>query len=516
MFICNRVSITLKNGNQLVENLNLVLNDGDKLALIGEEGNGKTTLLKCFYDPLLVEPYALYQGQQNLVSDEIAYLPQALEDEWLEKTTLDFLLQKELDSEKDFDIYHHFFDVEKLFHTFDLDLDLLEHPRLIKTLSGGEKIKLQLVKLFMTKAKLFLLDEPTNDIDIETIAIFESVIKQINTPIIFISHDEMLLSHVANQILHLEQIKRQKLAKFNYEKIGYQDYISMRKRQISQHNRDAYRTQKDYEKRRQTLMHQHLLVENDLDRANGNQPSLGRLLAKKMRNVKSQEKKLSEMEVLDYYREEEAMNLFFDDSVSLPNGKVILDLTLDRLVAGDKELAKNIELKIVGPEHIAIIGINGSGKTTLIRQILNDLKTKVGIHVGYMPQDYHELLDPSMSAVEYLQSKLGYETTLKSQIMTFLGALNFIESEMTSPISTLSSGLKAKLYLLELVMAKNDVIVLDEPTRNLSPLSNPVVRIILNKFKGAIIMVTHDRTLIHEVASTTYTLTKDGLSKTII
>ena len=508
MFFCQGLSLTLKNGNQIITDFNMVLNNGDKLALMGEEGSGKSTLLKFLYDSRLIDSYCFYKGSTNLEKSSIAYLPQTIENHWLNFSAIEFLAHETIDSDFDYETYNHLFDIEQWFDYLLLDKTLLDETRKISTLSGGEKIKLQLVKILRKHPKLILLDEPTNDLDISTLEVFEQLMNRIETPIIFISHDETLLTNVATQILHLEQIKHQKLAKSHYEKMGYQTYVEYRQRQIEQHNRKAYRTKKEQEKRRQILMHQHLLVENDLDRASGQSPAEGRILAKKMKNIKSQEKRLSEMEVVDYYKQEEQMSLFFDDQVSLPKGKVILDLHLDELRVGHRRLAGQIDIKIVGPEHVFIIGPNGSGKTTLIRHILAGLEKTKNIRIGYMPQNYEEGFDITISPVAYLQSKLGYDTKMKSQIMTFLAVLNFIEEEMNSPIHTLSGGLKAKLYLLEMVMNKYDVLLLDEPTRNLSPLSSPTVIDMLNKFKGALIVVTHSRMLLSAVSSTTYLLSE--------
>lgn len=128
-----------------------------------------------------------------------------------------------------------------------------------------------------------------------------------------------------------------------------------------------------------------------------------------------------------------------------------------------------------------------------------------------MPQNYDEELDLNISAVMYIQEYLGYDNETKSKIMSCLGALNFIEEEMNSKISSLSGGQKAKLYLLKLVLCQNNVILLDEPTRNLSPLSAGVVRRIISSFKGTLIVISHDRAFIDEVASSVYELRSEGL-----
>ena len=150
--------------------------------------------------------------------------------------------------------------------------------------------------------KLYLFDEPTNDIDLQTIEIIERFMLNTTIPIIFISHDEMLLSNVSNMILHIEQIDRKTKMKFTLEKVNYQTYVSNRIRKINQQNMDAYRTHKEKERKRQILMHQHQLVENHIN-AEVKNPANGRILVKKMRNILAQEKKLEKMKVVEYAAE---------------------------------------------------------------------------------------------------------------------------------------------------------------------------------------------------------------------
>ena len=364
----------------------------------------------------------------------------------------------------------------------------------------------------MMQPKLYLFDEPTNDIDLQTIEIIERFMQNTTIPIIFISHDEMLLSNVANMILHLEQIDRKTKMKFTLEKVNYQEYVENRSRRINQQNMDAYRTQKEKERKRQILMHQHQLVENHIN-AEVKNPANGRILVKKMRNILAQEKKLEKMQVIEYAEVEEEINLFFDESINLPSGKTILNIENYDIVIDNKLLSTNINLKVKGQEHITIIGPNGVGKSTLLKHILNILKLTSNISVGYMPQNYDDMLNDDKTPVEYLQQYLGYDKQMQSKIMTCLGALNFVEYEMKNSVKELSGGQKAKLFLLQLVLNKNNVLVLDEPTRNLSPLSNPIIRNILKSFKGTIISVSHDRKYIFDVSTRVYELSISGMKK---
>lgn len=504
------MSIETKAGRKIIKDFSFALNMNDKLAIIGEEGNGKSTILKFIYDKNLIEDYCYYNGIVDISKEDIGYLEQSLNSGWNTFGAMDFFLCPDINQDPKYEIYNEIYKIETLFEKYNIEKTILMENRKIQSLSGGEKVKLQLIKIIIRKPKLILLDEPTNDIDLETILLLEKFILSEPTPIIYVSHDEELLSKTANAILHLEQIKRKTEMKFTYLKTDYSSYISLRQRQLDQQNKDAYRTRKEKEEKRQKLMQQHLLVENDLDRA-VRQPSWGRLLAKKMKNIKAIEKRVEQMPVVDYAQPEDAINAFFSKDVYIPNGKTILDIRDLRLSIEDKVLATSITLKIVGPKHIILIGNNGTGKTTLLKQIYRLLKDRTDIVLGYMPQTYEEEFISSLDAVSYLQTCLGHDAKTKSKIMSFLGALNFQEFEIKSTLDQLSGGQKAKLYLGKVILLNCNVLLLDEPTRNLSPLSNPVIRQILKDFRGTILAVTHDRKMLQEVADEVYCLTKEGL-----
>ena len=193
----------------------------------------------------------------------------------------------------------------------------------------------------------------------------------------------------------------------------------------------------------------------------------------------------------------------------MPAGKTVLNLCLEHLRIpgsdGGQILAENISLRIKGPEKICIVGQNGSGKTTLMKKIAEELLERGDIHAAYMPQDYAELLDMDKTPVAYLaQSDDKEETT---RIRTYLGSMKYMDHSAAE----LSGGQKAKLLLLKMSMSGADVLILDEPTRNFSPLSGPVIREVLKDYGGTIISISHDRKYIEEVCDRIYRLTRKGL-----
>ncbi len=211
-----------------------------------------------------------------------------------------------------------------------------------------------------------------------------------------------------------------------------------------------------------------------------------------------------------YVDTESAIGLCFPE-IEFPNTKVVCDIKARKISIGDRMLVDDATLFVEGPQKVAIIGKNGVGKTTLLRQIYEDIKSRPGIKVGYMPQNYEECMNMNMAPIDFLCPAGNKEE--KTLCYTLMGVCRFTAEEMTHEIGDLSGGQLAKLYLLKMVIDECNVLVLDEPTRNLSPTSNPVIREILKDFGGAIISVSHDRKYINEVCDKVYSLTKQGLNE---
>ena len=174
-------------------------------------------------------------------------------------------------------------------------------------------------------------------------------------------------------------------------------------------------------------------------------------------------------------------------------------------------MAQNISWRVKGAEKVCITGQNGVGKTTLLKIIAEELLARRDIRAAYMPQDYEELLDMDKTPVEYLAQSGDREEV--TRIRTYLGSMKYTAEEMEHPVAELSGGQKAKVLLLKMSMSGADVLILDEPTRNFSPLSGPVIREVLRDYKGAIISISHDRKYIKEVCDTVYRLTREGLTE---
>ena len=499
MLELNQVSISLtRDARTLIEDLNFTLNRGDKAVIIGEEGNGKSTLLKWIHDEDNAAGYCICSGQV-VKKGRTGYLPQAIDPAHLTRSVQDYFA--------DYEIYMH----TQLFNELCLPPEFLFSEQLIQTLSGGEKVKIQLARILMDEPDILLLDEPTNDIDIDTLTWLEGFINRCRLPVLFVSHDETLIENTANVILHIEQLVRKTKCKITIAHCPYLEYKQSRALSFDKQMQVARKQRSDHTAQMEKWAQVYNRVDHEQRAISRQDASGGRLLKKKMKSVKSQEKRLHRQEdnFLDIPQMEEAILADFDESITLPRSKTILDFQLPALCIDGKILAKNLSLRIMGGQHIGIVGRNGMGKSTLLREIWKSLQNRSDIAPYFMPQDYAEALDYTATPVDFL-SPSGHKDSM-TKARTFMGSMKFTHGEMASPIHALSGGQKAKLLFLDMVLKGVNVLVLDEPTRNFSPLSGPVIRQTLADFGGAIISVSHDRKYLEEVCHKVYELTASGL-----
>ncbi len=486
-------------GRFLIKNLSLTLKEKDKLAIIGEEGNGKTTLLKTILGMDLGQEVTGIINTKNL---RIGYLPQAMEEKFQKVTVSQFLWKNE---EEYYDTIGKFY---SYLETFALKEEVIQQE--IHTLSGGEKVKVGILKLLLEENDILFLDEPTNDLDLETLIWLEDFICREKRPILYVSHDEILLKETANRILHLEQIKNQSDCRYTLANMDYTSYLASRMQDIENQEQQAKFEKRQWNKKQEKLNRVMQKVEYQQATISRSDPHGAKLLKKKMHSLKSQERKLAATTPIENPDIEEAINLTFAE-VELPKRKKILDFHLTELTNNEKILAKNIHLEVIGNEHICITGKNGIGKSTLIKEIYQTLKERCDLQVGYMPQNYEDILPNDGSVLDFLTESKDKEEMTK--VYSYLGNLKLTEEEMRGKINRLSNGTKAKVLLLQLVLKKYNVLILDEPTRNISPLSIPIICQALKKFQGAIISISHDRTYISEVIHQVYELTENGLIK---
>lgn len=500
-----------KDLHSILTNFQLVLNEGDKAVIIGEEGNGKSTLLKWIFNPNLVEDYVEAEGECICAGEKLGYLPQELPASEADKSLYEFFCEEASFWEQSPK------QLVSLANNLHLPMDFFYREQRIGTLSGGEKVKAQIARLVCASPTIFLLDEPSNDLDLETLEWLEHWIASSQETILFISHDETLIERTANVVIHLEQIRRKTVSRYTVAHLPYHQYIAERENNFNNQAQQAKNDRREKQIREDKLRRLQQKVEHDL-RATKND-HVGRLLAKKMKAVKSMGTRYEHEEqwMTKMPESEEAIFFKFGQDIQIPNGKIILDFSLKQLYTPHTEendtrlLVENISLRIRGQKKVCIIGQNGVGKTTLLRLIADELLQRTDIHAAYMPQNYEDVLDMEKTPVDFL-SVVG-DKEERTRIRTYLGSMKYTADEMNHPIRELSGGQKAKMLLLKMSLSGADILILDEPTRNFSPLSSPVIREVLASYQGVILSISHDRKYINEVCDTVYCLSSSGLEK---
>ena len=490
----------------LILDLSFTVSGQDRLAVIGEEGNGKSSLLRLIWDPGSVYAYCDCAGDIACPGETLGYLPQEIAPYQRALSVYAFCCAHPAFQEAEPR------ELVRLCAQMQLPPDLCYAEQPVDTLSGGEKVKLQLLLALCGHPTMLLLDEPSNDLDLPTLAFLERFIVGCGLPVVYVSHDETLLERTATRVLHLEMAHHKKEPRWTLANMPYAQYMAGRARALERQESQAQMERREARAQQERFLRIQQAVEHAQATISRQDPSGGRLLKKKMKAVKSLEKRF-EREREDQTQRpniEYAMDASFAGDHSLPAGKRALEVRVPELRVGDRVLARDIEFLMTGPEKVLIVGDNGCGKTTLLRRVAAEAAERADIRAAFMPQRYEELLDETMTPIQYLHTRGDKEQL--TQLRTHLGAFKFTREEMEHPISALSGGQKAKLLWLRLILSDANLLLLDEPTRNLSPLSAPVARRLMCDFEGAVLAVTHDRALIRMWPGRVLRLRENGIS----
>ncbi len=496
----------------LVEGLSFVLAPGDRAAVIGEEGNGKSTVLKLLYDPALVDPYAEWTGEILAQGLRKGYLAQDLRPEELKAPVAEFCqaipaFQEATPRE-----------LAQCARQMGLGPGLFYDRRTMATLSGGERVKLRLALLLLDRPDVLLLDEPSNDLDLATLAWLEGFLLSCPAPVLYISHDETLLERTANVVIHLERLRRRTLPRCTVARTDYRSYFNARQAGFAHQEQVARKERSEFDAK----MKRFRQIRDKVEHAQATVPRYNSagipnafadgMLKKKMHTVLSMgrrfEREKADMTQLPEW-EEAILTAFDSGKATLPAGKTVLRLDLSQLKAGERVLAQNVRLWVTGPEKVGIVGANGVGKSTLLKLVAEELLPRKDLRAAWMAQDYGDQLLGGQTPMDLLAPS-GHKDDI-TQARTLLGAMKYKAEEMEHPAAGLSGGQRAKLLFLAMVLNGANVLVLDEPTRNFSPLSAPVIRQVLTDFPGCILSVSHDRLYLRQVCDRVLELTPKGL-----
>lgn len=499
----------------ILDHVTFNINLKEKIALIGQNGAGKTTIFKLILKEL--EPTLLPKedkpGQISILKDtKIGYLDQnALTD--IENTVLEELLlpfretleieakinkysenmtisieeyNELLEKYKELDGYTYKNKIEELVSKFSFDLSILDKK--VKTLSGGERMKIAFIKILLFKFDVLLLDEPTNHLDISTIEWLENYLTSYPGTIIFISHDKYFVSKLATRVFELEN---HKLEIYNTD---FDHYEILKKER--------------YESLLKQVKIETALIEKYKRFIEFYKPK-----PRFVSRAKDREKKL---EKLEKNRAKLPPNSKKQIKFELEGGNISTRqlLEIEDLSIGYKSpLIPNISLKLYGQDKVAIIGDNGVGKTTLIKTLLNEIKPLKGkikeyrvLKYGYVKQNDFEF-SSNLTALEFLKN--NYPNKLEKELRNILGNFNFKDDEVFKSVNVMSNGEKMRLVLANLSLSDYDILVLDEPTNHLDMFTKESLINALKHYKGCILFISHDRYFINQLANFVLYLSKN-------
>ena len=503
-------------GEVLFDNINLQVDERDRIALVGKNGAGKSTLLK-----ILVGEEEPTSGEINKKKDiSLSYLAQdsrfesenTIYDEMLHvfddlRRTEQQLRQMELEMGKksgddldklmsDYDRLSENFrqaggftyeaDIRAILNGFKFDESMWQMK--IAELSGGQNTRLALAKMLLEKPNLLVLDEPTNHLDIETIAWLENYLVNYSGALIIVSHDRYFLDKVATITLDLT---RHSLDRY----VGnYSRFVELKEQKLATEA-------KNYEKQQKEIAALEDFVNRNLVRASTT------------KRAQSRRKQLEKMERLDKPEAgKKSANMTFQSEKT--SGNVVL--TVENVAIGyDGEiLSEPINLDLRKMNAVAIVGPNGIGKSTFIKSIVDQIPFIKGekrfganVEVGYYDQTQSKLT-PSNTVLDELWN--DFKLTPEVEIRNRLGAFLFSGDDVKKSVGMLSGGEKARLLLAKLSMENNNFLILDEPTNHLDIDSKEVLENALIDFDGTLLFVSHDRYFINRVATHVLELSENG------
>ena len=503
-------------GEVLFDNINLQVDERDRVALVGKNGAGKSTLLK-----ILVGEEEPTRGEINKKKDiSLSYLAQdsrfesenTIYEEMLHvfddlRRTEKQLRQMELEmGEKtgaeldklmaDYDRLSENFrqaggftyeaDIRAILNGFKFDETMWQMK--IAELSGGQNTRLALAKMLLEKPNLLVLDEPTNHLDIETIAWLENYLVNYSGALIIVSHDRYFLDKVATITLDLT-------------KHSLDRYVGNYSRFVEQKEQKLATEAKNYEKQQKEIAALEDFVNRNLVRASTT------------KRAQSRRKQLEKMERIDKPESgKKSANMTFQSEKT--SGNVVLTVENAAIGYDGEILSEPINLDLRKMNAVAIVGPNGIGKSTFIKSIVDQIPLIKGekrfganVEVGYYDQTQSKLT-PSNSVLDELWN--DFKLTPEVEIRNRLGAFLFSGDDVKKSVGMLSGGERARLLLAKLSMENNNFLILDEPTNHLDIDSKEVLENALIDFDGTLLFVSHDRYFINRVATHVLELSENG------
>lgn len=497
----------------LFENISFLINDKEKIVLIGRNGAGKTTLLKLLSGQLqpssgrivlpkemtigyLPQHMALNSGRTVLEEAELAFQEIKSIECKIDELNREIAVRTDYESEA----YHqlledvsyqnerlNFFGGDN--YQADLEKTLLglgflrgDFDRQTSEFSGGWRMRIELAKILLRRPDLLLLDEPTNHLDIESIVWLENFLSSTSSALVLVSHDKAFIDAVTTRTIEIS------LGKIYDYKVNYSNYLELRKERREQQIRA-------YENQQKMIADTEEFIERF------------RYKATKAVQVQSRIKQLEKLERLEVDMEDTSrLNLKFPPAPH--SGIQPVEIESLSKWYGDKVVLENVNFSIRRGEKVAFVGRNGEGKSTLIKCIMGEvaydgfLKLGHQVKIGYFAQNQADLLDGELTVFETVDHVAVGD--VRTKIRDILGAFMFGGEASDKKVKVLSGGEKSRLAMIRLLLEPVNLLILDEPTNHLDIQSKNVLKEAIKAFNGTVIIVSHDRNFLDGLVEKIY------------
>lgn len=504
----------------LFENIQITIQDNERIALVGRNGAGKSTLLKILagieptdagtvakkkevtigyldqhsavdstktiwdemltvFAPVILLMKQAEQAATRLADEAVINDPDAME----AALKLYDTLQQEIHKQ---DAYGYESEIRSVLHGFKFYEEDLDRP--ISQLSGGQKTRLAMAKILLEKNDLLILDEPTNHLDIDTLAWLENYLIGYRGTLLVVSHDRYFLDKIATNVY---EISRNKI---HHYKGNYSWFLQEKAARLEQE-------MKQYEKQQEEIAKLEDYVARNIVRAS----------TTKM--AQSRRKRLEKMDRMDKpMGDERSVRFAFD--IKRESGNVVMGVENAAVGYNGEVLAKPINLDLRKQQAIGIVGPNGIGKSTLLKSIIDQIpfieggvKFGTNVDLGYYDQELSKLSKNKTVLAEIWDL---HPTMNEKDVRSILGSFLFTGNDVEKTISSLSGGEKARLALCKLALERNNLLMLDEPTNHLDIDSKEVLENALIDYDGTLVFVSHDRYFINRIATSILELSADG------
>lgn len=500
-------------GSALFSDVSFVINEKDRIALMGKNGAGKSTLLK-----ILAGVREPSRGKVSAPKDTvIAYLPQHLMTEdgrtVFEETARAFAhlhemeaeiaeLNKQLETRTDYEsdgymeliervstLSEKFYSIEEINYDADIEKTLLglgfkreDFDRQTSEFSGGWRMRIELAKLLLKKPDVLLLDEPTNHLDIESIQWLEDFLIDNGQAVVVISHDRAFVDHITTRTIEVT------MGRIYDYKVNYSQYLQLRKERREQQ-------QKAYDEQQKMIAETREFIE----RFKGTYS--------KTLQVQSRVKMLEKLEILEVDEEDtSALRLKFPPSPR--SGSYPVTIENVSKAYGDHTVFRNANLMIERGDKIAFVGKNGEGKSTLVKCIMKEIEHEGtltlghNVMIGYFAQNQASLLDENLTVFQTIDDVA--QGDIRNKIKDLLGAFMFGGENSAKKVKVLSGGERTRLAMIKLLLEPVNLLILDEPTNHLDMKTKDILKQALLDFDGTLIVVSHDRDFLDGLVSKVY------------